>query len=84
MSPRLEGRQSGRRPPEYTLTLAEARTVASALDSASALVSSRLAAPCADCRPPQPFPRHRADLAMAREYRQLRTLLPRPDDKWGQ
>jgi hypothetical protein len=87
VSPRVEGRRSGRRPPEYTFTLAEARTVASALDAAITLVSGHLAAPCPDCRPAEPCARHRVDLAMAREYRQLRdelgTLLPRPDDRWG-
>jgi hypothetical protein len=85
--PRLEGRQSGRKPPEYVFTLAEARTVAAALDSAIGLVSSRLGAPCPDCRPDRPCPPHRRDLAMAREYRGMRAELgalpPRPDEKWG-
>jgi hypothetical protein len=84
--PRLEGRQSGRRPPEYMFTLAEARTVASALDSAIALVASHLVAPCPHCRPNVPCDRHAADLDMTREYRELRAqlgaILPQPGERW--
>jgi hypothetical protein len=87
MSPRLEGRQSGRRPPEFVLSLTEARTAAAALDSAIGVVVGRLIPSCPDCRPNVPCPAHRQDLALARECRSLRAglgaLLPRPDDKWG-
>jgi hypothetical protein len=85
--PRLEGHQSGRKPPEFVLSLQEARIVADALADAISLRYNHLSAPCADCRPNQPCPRHRADMATAREYRTLRAelgaLLPRPDDRWA-
>jgi hypothetical protein len=82
--PRLEGGQSGRKPPEFVLSLPETQTAARALDSAIGVAASRLAAPCPDCIPNEPCGAHRRDLALVREYRSLRTelgaLLPHPDE----